>query len=65
MQGYLSSAIKREASRGEMPFGSTRVVHNLLARRVQSLLQEWTSTPEGPPALLTHRAALRMQLAVI
>ena len=63
--GHLSSAIKREASRGEMLFGSTRVLHNLWARQVQSLFQQWTSRPERPAAPLTRPATLLMQLAVI
>ena len=63
--GHLSSAIKREASRGDMPFGSTRVVHNLLARRVQSLFHQSTCRPQGIAAPLTRRATLCMLLAVI
>ena len=51
--------------RAEMPFGLTRLVHNLLATRVQSLLQKWISRPEGPATPLTCRATLCMQLAVI
>ena len=63
--GHLFSVSKREASRSEVPFGLTRVVQILLASRVQSLSQQWTSRPEGPAAHLTCRATLHMQLAVI
>ena len=64
--GHLSRAIRRQASRGEMPLGSTKVVQRRLAmaanawhksweadlKEVQSLLHPCASMPEGPAALL-------------
>ena len=76
--GFLSNATRRQARRGESPLGSTYTEHNFLANKdkewqrssedllkaVHSLLQQWASVPEGPPAPVVWSAASRMRRAL-
>ena len=75
--GFLSSATKWQARRGERPLGSTYTEHSFLASRDKewqrsskdllnaehSLLQQWASVPDGSPAPVVWRAARRMRWA--
>ena len=77
--GHLSRPISRQARKLERLLGSTKDVQSRLARRarewhnscealwkeVQSLLQQWASSQDGPAAPLVDKAAVRIAAASI
>ena len=77
--GVLSRAMRRQASSGEMDFGSTSAVHILLAveaselhrlvdaplNEVHNLLQSCASRPDGPADPVVFSTAERIALASI